>query len=202
MGRAEQWLHTFPFGAGVLALAETLIEYDADYDDLAADPPGFVQRLLPRPRERMLRADPPLLMPGPVYQVYAGLGDDGVPRWPELDAVYLPAAGQPRILRLEADGPCSERERQCLLGGPVTQVRLDAETRMLVRAGTPGAAAVNPVATALLGRYPEAAAAGPVQGGALLTGTRSDGTETDAPDEVARHLAGLGSPLVPREGFP
>jgi hypothetical protein len=199
MGRAEQWLHSFPFGAEVLALAETLIEYDTDYDDLAADPPGFVQRLLPPPRERRLQAELPLLMPGPVYQIYAGLGDDDeVPRWPEMDAVYLPVTGQPRMVRLEAAGPCSAQERQRLLGGPVAHVQLDTETRVLLRAGPSGGAAVNATAAALLSLYPEAASADPVRGDALIVGTRSGGTETDAPGEAVRHLAGLGYPVVPR----
>lgn len=197
MGRAEQWLHSFPCGTEILALAETLIEYDASYDDLAADPPGFVARLLP-PRGR--QAEGPFLTPGPVYQVYGGLGDDGVPRWPELDAVYLPADGAPQVVRLEAGGPCSERERQVLLGGPVAGVRLDAETRMLVRAGAPGGAAVNANAAALLIRYPESAAAVPVRGGALIVGTGSDGHETNAPAGAARILAELGHPVVRGEG--
>jgi len=197
MGRAEQWLHTFPYGTEFLNLAETVIEYDIDYDDLAADPLPFVQRLLPRPSVRASHAESPSLKPGPVYQIY-GLGDDDeVPRWPELTAVYLPSAGEPRMVRLEADGPCSPRERQRLLGGPVTHVQLDAGTRMLIRGGAPGRAAVNEAATVLLSRYREAVSGNPVRGGALLIGTRDDGTEADAPDEAARHLVGLGHPVTP-----
>jgi hypothetical protein len=89
MGRAEQWLHTFPYGPGLLNLAETLIEYDIDFDDLAAeDPLPFIQRLLPRQHGPSPPcAAEPSLKAGPSYQI--GLGDDEVPRWPELDAVYL-----------------------------------------------------------------------------------------------------------------
>ncbi len=158
---------------------------------------------LPQPRERALQALPPTLTPGPVYQIYAGLGnDDAVPSWPELDAVYLPAAGEPQMVRVEADGPCSSRERQCLLGGPVTHVELDRKTRMLLRAGAPGEAVVNAAATALLSRYLKAASADPVHGGVLLIGICSDGTEADAPGEAVRHLAGLGYPVIPREDSP
>lgn len=204
MGRAERWLHTFPFGTEFLNLAETLIEYDVDYDDLAAGDSSFafVQRLLPRPRGRASRAEPPALAPGPTYQVYSGLGDDdGVPRWPELSAVYLPAAGEPRMVCLEANGPCSQREREHLLGGPVTHVQLDAGTRMLLRAGVPGEA-VNAAATALLSRYPGASSAEQVRGGALLVGTCAGGAEADVPDEAVRHLADLGYPVVPRQDSP
>lgn len=203
MGRAEQWLHTFPFGAEFLNLAETLIEYDIDYDDLAGDSLAFVQRLLPRPHGHASQATSPTLTPGPRYQTYSGLGDDdGVPRWPELTAVYLPAAGEPRMVRLEANGPCSSRERQRLLGGPVTYVQLDTQTRMLLQAGAPDEAPANAVATALLSRYTEVPSAEPVRGGALLTATRGDGTETDAPEEAVQHLADLGYPVVPRQDSP
>jgi hypothetical protein len=205
MGRAEQWLHMFPYSTHFLNLAETLIEYDVGYDDLAADPAAFTQRLLPRPREPMPQATSPLLTPGPVYQIYTGLGhDDEVPRWPELTAVYLPATGQPRLARLEASGPCSPRERQHILGGPATRVQLDTKTLMLLRAaasddtGIP----VNAAATALLSRYPKAAAAGPVRGNALLIGTRGDGTEADAPDDAVQHLADLGHPAAPSDDSP
>jgi hypothetical protein len=202
IGRAKQWLHTFPYGTQFLNLAETLIEYDIDYDDLAAGPLPFVQRLLPKPRRGASRAEPPSLTPGPAYQVYPGLAGDEVPRWPELTAVYLPATGEPRMIRLEANGPCSSRERQRLLGGPVTYVQLDAETRMLLQGGAPGEAAVNAVATALLSRYPEATPAEQVRGGVLLAGALSDGTEADAPGSVIEHLASLGHPVVPREDSP
>jgi hypothetical protein len=47
MGRAEQWLHVFPFSMEFLNLAETLIECDIDYDDLTPDPLAFIERLLP-----------------------------------------------------------------------------------------------------------------------------------------------------------
>jgi hypothetical protein len=205
MGRAEQWLHMFPWGTGFLNLAETLIEYDTGYDDLAADPDAFVQRLLPKPGGPVPRAVLPWLTPGPVYQIYPGLtDDDGVPRWPELDAVYLPAAGQPRRARLEASGPCAPRERQSLLGGPVTHLQLDPKTRMLRRAQAPGDTGipVNAAATALLSRYQKAAFADPVRGHVLLIGTRGDGTEADAPDAAVRHLADLGHPVVPSEDSP
>ena len=142
---------------------------------------------------------------GPVYQIYPGLtDDDGVPRWPELDAVYLPAAGQPRRARLEADGPCSPRERQSVLGGPVAHLQLDPETRMLRRAQAPGDTGipVNAAATALLSRYHKAASADPVPGHVLLIGTRGDGTEADAPGAAVRHLADLGHPVVPSEDSP
>jgi hypothetical protein len=203
MGRAEQWLHTFPFGTEFLNLAETLIEYDTDYDHLAADSIALVQRLLPQPRGHASQDTSPALAPGPAYQIYSGLGDDdGVPRWPELTAVYLAATGEPRMVRLEADGPCSSRERQTLLGGPVTHVQLGTGTRMLLQAGAPGEAAVNAAATALFSRYPEAPPAQQVRGGALLTGTRSDGAEADAPDEAVQHLADLGYPVVPQQDSP
>ncbi len=205
MGRAEQWLHMFPYGPGLLNLAETLIEYDADYDDLAADPEAFVQRLLPKPGGSVPPSVLASLTPGPVYQIYPGLtGDDGVPRWPELDAVYVPAAGQPRRARLEASGPCSPRERQSLLGGPVAYVQLDPKTRMLRRAQASGDTGlpVNTAATALLSRYQEGACADPVRGHVLLIGTRGDGTDADAPDAAIRHLADLGHPVVPREDSP
>lgn len=203
MGSAEQWLHNFPFGTEFLNLAETLIEYDIDYDDLAADSLAFVQRLLPQPREHASQALPSSLAPGPMYQIYAGLGDDdGVPRWPELAAVYLPPAGEPQMVRLETNGPCSLRERQRLLGGPLTHVQLDTKTRMLQLPGAPGEAAVNAVAKALLSCYPKAATADPVRGGVLLTGTSSDGTAADAPDQAVQHLADLGHPVVPREDSP
>ena len=203
MGRAEQWLHRFPSGTEFLNLAETLIEYDIDYDDLAGGSHAFVQQLLPRPRGSRSQAAAPALTTGPAYQIYGGLGDDDeVPRWPELDAVYLPAAGEPRVVRLEANGPCSARERQLALGGPVTAVQFDAATRMLLRAGPPDGAPVNAVATALLRRYGEAGPAGTIRGGALLTGTRGDGTEADAPGEAVRLLADLGHPVVPREDSP
>jgi hypothetical protein len=199
----DQWLHTFPFGAEFLNLAETLIEYDIDYDDLAADSLAFVQRLLPRPHGHASQGMPPTLTPGPRYRTYGGLGDDdGVQQWPELTAVYLPAAGEPRMVRLEANGPCSSRERQRLLGGPVTHVQLDTETRMLLQAGAPGAAPVNGVATALLSRYPEVPSAEPVRGGALLIGTRGDGRETDAFEEAIQRLADLGYPVVPQRDSP
>jgi hypothetical protein len=199
MGRAEQWLHRFPFGTVFLNLAETLIEYDVGYDDLAADPAAFVQRLLPAQRESAPQAVPSTLTPGPVYQIFPGLGDDdGVPRYPELDAIYVPAAGQPQRARLEADGPCTPRERERLLGGPVTHVQLDTNTRMLRQAEAPGGTGipVNPAATALLSLYPEAAPAGPVRGSVLLIGTRGDGAEADAPDDAVRHLADLGHPVA------
>lgn len=203
MGRAEQWLHTFPFGAEFLNLAETLIEYDIDYDDLAADSPAFVQRLLPRPRGNAPQGTSPTLTPGPGYQTYGGLGDDDrVPRWPELTAVYLPAAGKPRMVRLEANGPCSSRERQRLLGGLVTDLQLGTKTRMLLQAGAPSGAPVNAAATALLSRYPEVPSAEPVRGGALLTGACTDGAEADAPDEAVQHLADLGYPVAPRQDSP
>jgi hypothetical protein len=70
MGRAEQWLHSFPFGTEFLNLAETLIEYDLDYDDLAADSLACVQRLLPPARGRT-QQDVPALAPGPMYRIYA-----------------------------------------------------------------------------------------------------------------------------------
>jgi len=142
---------------------------------------------------------------GPVYQIYPGLtDDDGVPRWPELDAVYLPAAGQPRRVCLEASGPCSPRERQSLLGAPVTHLQLDPKTRMLRRAQAPGDTGmpVNAAATALLSRYHKAASADPVPGHVLLIGTRGDGTEADAPGAAVRHLADLGHPVVPSEDSP
>ena len=205
MGRAEQWLHMFPYGTGFLNLAETLIEYDTGYDDLAADPDAFVQRLLPKPGRPVPQAVLQSLTPGPVYQIYPGLGDDdGVPRWPELDAVYLPAAGQPRRARLEASGPCSPRERHSLLGGPVAHLQLDPKTRMLRRAQSPGdrGIPVNAAATALLSRYQKAASPDPVRGNVLLIGTRGDGTEADAPDAAVRYLADLGHPVVPNEGLP
>jgi hypothetical protein len=199
MGRAEQWLHTFPYGTGFLNLAETLIEYGTSYGDLAADPDAFVQRLLPKPGRPVSRAVLPSLTPGPVYQIYPGLSDDdGVLGWPELDAVYLPAAGRPRRARLEANGPCSPRERHSLLGGPVTHLQLDPKTRMLRRAQAPSDTGmpVNAVATALLSRYEKAASADPVRGHVLLIGTRGDGIEADAPDAAVRHLADLGHSVV------
>jgi len=202
MGRAEQWLHTFMFGTELLNMAETLIEYDIDYDDLAdGDSLAFVQRLLPPQRGLGRHAVPRMLSPGPTYQIYAGLGDDddGVPRWPELDAVYLPAGGEPRMVRLEANGPCSARERQCLLSGPVTHLQIDETTRMLIRADAPAGAAENATAVAFLNRYLNAASPPPVRGGVLLTGVRSDGAETNAPETAIQHLADLGHPVVPRE---
>jgi hypothetical protein len=52
------------------------------------------------------------------------------------------------VVRLEANGPCSARKRERLLGGLVTHVQLGAETRMLLQAGALGEAPVNGVATA------------------------------------------------------
>ncbi len=200
MGRAEQCLHAFTWGIQFLNLAETLIEWDIDYDDLAdGDSLAFVQRLLPPYRELSRQVAPPVLSPGPAYQIRPWLSD-GVPRWPELDAVYLPAGGEPVLVRLEANGPCSARERHCLLGGPVTHMDLDATTRMLIRADAPGEASVNAIAAALLSRYSNAASPSPVKGGVLLTGVRSDGAEEDAPEAAVQHLAALGHP-VPQQYF-
>jgi hypothetical protein len=78
MSRAEQWLHTL-FAAEFLNLAETLIEYDAGFDDLAADPLALLQRLLPAPAGRR-ELPSPLLMPGPAYLILNLSGDDGKPQ--------------------------------------------------------------------------------------------------------------------------
>lgn len=198
MSRAEQWLHTVVDGSQFLNLAETLIEYDIDYDDIADDDQyEFIRRLLPEQSGSKSPATAPSLMTGPVYQT--GLGnDDGVPRWPELDTVYLPAKGEPRLAHLEANGPCSLRERQSLTGGPLAHLQLGAQTRMLLREQAPGDtdAPVNSVATELVSWYAVAASADPVRGHAVIVGVRGDGTEADAPGDVARQLADLGHPVV------
>lgn len=198
MGHAEELLHTVMWGSHLLNMAETLIEYDIDYDDLADDPEyEFVQSLLPRSARSASRfAEEPRLMNGPVY--LTGLGADNVPRCPELTAVYLPPAGQPQLVRLEADGPSSARERQILTGGPVTHVRLADDTRMLLAAAADAGSGAPPndTATRLLARYPGAASPpGPVLGHAVIVGIRGDGTETDVPDAVTGHLARLGHPV-------
>lgn len=193
MGRAEQWLHRFPYGPEFLNLAETLIEYDIGYDELAAGPLPFTQRLLPRPRALAPADLTPGLAAGPAYRIYGGPGDhDTVPRWPELTAAYLPASGEPRLIRLEANGPCSPREQQRLLGGPVTRRQLDSRTRLLTRNPAPRSGAVNAAATALLSRYPAAGPAVPVRGNAVIAGRNDDDTDGDVPGIAIRHLAGLG----------
>jgi hypothetical protein len=138
---------------------------------------------------------PPILTHGPAYLIFAGFDhDDGVPRCRELDAVYVSAAGEPRLARLEANGPSSPRERQHMLGGALTHLQLDSRTRMLLRmdASDDTTTPVNAAATALLSRYPATASAGPVRGNILLIGTRGDSTEADAPDAAKQHLADLG----------
>lgn len=69
---------------------------------------------------------------------------------------------------------------------------------MLLRVERSGDTAlpVNAVATALQGRYPATASAGPVRGNALVIGTRGDGTEVDAPDDAIQHLADLGHQIT------
>lgn len=198
MGCAEQWLH-IAVGAGqFLNLAETLIEYDIDYEDLADDDSyEFTRRRLPGPGDSGQTTGEPVLMTGPVYMT--GLGaDDGVPVYPKLAAVCLPPEGQPRAMLIEPDGPCAARERQILAGGTPMAVQLDARTRMLLPEQEPGGAAlpVNPVATEFLGCYPEASVPGPVRGRAVIVGVTGDGTEeTDAPAGVFSQLAGLGYPV-------
>lgn len=197
MGHAEQWLHTIMHGAQFLNLAETLIEYDIDYDDIAEDDSyRFLRRLVPSQSPSRVRTAEPRLTAGPVY--LTGLGDDDVPRCPELNAVYLPTAGRPRLARIEADGPCSLRIRQLMVGGALTQAELDPQTRMLLRAGASSDTGVpeNAIATELAGRYAGTAPAGPVRGNAVIVGVRDDCMETDAPGSIVRKLAGLGYPVA------